>query len=296
MPRLILGTVQLGMPYGIANTVGQPDKLEAQRIVAYALESGIEYFDTAQAYGDSEMVLGEVFTALGACNQVRIATKLAATLNPLDGPAIAESLERSMARLKTERLWCVLLHQPAWLAEWDGPLGETLTRFKSEGYIGHLGVSLVSAGAHQEAIEHPGVEVLQAPCNAWDQRLLLAGLLSRARQAGKLCCVRSIYLQGLLAMTPEAVGMKLALARRASEIWCELASEHGCSPAELAMRFALSLDAPLVIGAESSPQLRETVRMATLPSLTFEQADRIHERMEPVLSLDVIEPNRWPRI
>lgn len=294
-PRWVLGTAQLGMAYGIANTSGQPDLDEARRIIACALDAGIVHVDTAQAYGRSEAVLGEVVAALGVADRLHFATKLAATLDPMDGPAIAASLERSMARLKTKRLWCVLLHQPTWLAFWDGPLGETLTRYQRAGCVETLGVSLTTAGSHLDAVHHPAVEVLQAPCNAWDQRVLRAGLLTRARRLGKLCCVRSIYLQGLLTMAPEAVARSLPHARRASEVWHELARKQGSAPAELAMRFALSLDVPLVVGAESVPQVRDTLRMAALPPLTPEEVARIHEAMTPALSLEVLEPMRWPK-
>jgi len=43
-PKLILGTVQLGMPYGIANTSGQPDHATARALVKAALDNGIRHF------------------------------------------------------------------------------------------------------------------------------------------------------------------------------------------------------------------------------------------------------------
>ena len=59
--RLVLGTAQLGMDYCIANTTGQPVYDTAKTIVQEAWESGICEFDTAQAYGQSEQVLEQVF-------------------------------------------------------------------------------------------------------------------------------------------------------------------------------------------------------------------------------------------
>ncbi len=264
-------------------------------MVACALDAGITHFDTAQAYGSSEAVLGEALADLGVAERVHLTTKLAASLDPMDGRAIAESLDRSMEQLRTKRLGCVLLHQPKWLECWDGPLGETLMRYQREGRIDVVGVSLPTAGSSLEAADHPAVEVVQAPCNAWDQRLLRAGLIARARQSGRLCCVRSIYLQGLLAMTPEAVSRSLPFARKASEVWHGLARQEGCAPTELAMRFALSLGVPLVVGAESARQVRDTVRMAALPPLTTAQAAGIHKAMTPVVSIEIIEPTRWPK-
>ena len=56
--RFVLGTAQLGMKYGICNSHGQPDEQECLSIVETAWNSGIRFFDTAQAYQESEKVLG----------------------------------------------------------------------------------------------------------------------------------------------------------------------------------------------------------------------------------------------
>ena len=49
--RLVLGTAQLGMKYGVANTLGQPSTHVSQKIIDTAVEQGIVCFDTAVAYG-----------------------------------------------------------------------------------------------------------------------------------------------------------------------------------------------------------------------------------------------------
>lgn len=56
---LTLGTVQLGVPYGVANRSGQPDVEHANKILAAAWDGGITCFDTASIYGSAERLLGE---------------------------------------------------------------------------------------------------------------------------------------------------------------------------------------------------------------------------------------------
>lgn len=58
LSRLMLGTAQLGMAYGVANTAGRPDFRQAVRLIAAAADGGVNCFDTAAAYGDSEVILG----------------------------------------------------------------------------------------------------------------------------------------------------------------------------------------------------------------------------------------------
>lgn len=56
--KLILGTVQFGVNYGINNNAGQVTQTEVNRILEYAAENGIEKLDTSSAYGNSEEALG----------------------------------------------------------------------------------------------------------------------------------------------------------------------------------------------------------------------------------------------
>ena len=57
--RLSLGTVQLGLNYGINNSGGKPDRELAHKILNSAINNDINILDTAGAYGDSEIVIGE---------------------------------------------------------------------------------------------------------------------------------------------------------------------------------------------------------------------------------------------
>ncbi len=56
--KLILGTVQLGLNYGIANDSGKPSIDNSIEIIKKCLKNDINTFDTARAYGDAEDILG----------------------------------------------------------------------------------------------------------------------------------------------------------------------------------------------------------------------------------------------
>ena len=57
--KLVLGTAQLGLNYGVANKTGKPTQNKAFEIMKYAVENGINYFDTAYNYGNSEIIIGK---------------------------------------------------------------------------------------------------------------------------------------------------------------------------------------------------------------------------------------------
>ena len=56
--RLALGTVQFGLPYGVANIHGQVNSEQAHAMLSAARDAGIDTLDTAIAYGEAEELLG----------------------------------------------------------------------------------------------------------------------------------------------------------------------------------------------------------------------------------------------
>ena len=64
--RLVLGTVQFGLDYGIANVSGKPSFERVKAILTTAFDNGVTTLDTAAAYGDSEVVLGKALKELNA--------------------------------------------------------------------------------------------------------------------------------------------------------------------------------------------------------------------------------------
>ena len=75
--KLVLGTAQLGLNYGIANVIGKPTEKQALEIMKYAVENGINYFDTAHSYGNSEIIIGKFLNFYkNYKNKVNIITKM----------------------------------------------------------------------------------------------------------------------------------------------------------------------------------------------------------------------------
>ena len=97
--KMVLGTAQFGMDYGIANLSGKPSKMEVFKILDLAWEKGVRSFDTAPGY-DSEVILGEFILANGIQDEAIVLTKISS----LDGVSdyqqrIRTSLESSLKNL-----------------------------------------------------------------------------------------------------------------------------------------------------------------------------------------------------
>lgn len=172
-----LGTVKLGRAEGVKypNAFTIPSDEEADRLIGAALELGVNLIDTAPAYGTSEERLGRLLS--GRRDRVVLATKagevFAAGASTFDfgGAAIVASVERSLARLGTDRLDVVLIHSDGVVEldadRMDAAVG-ALERLKRAGKVRAIGASTKSPGGAMRLLSGgvPSVDVLMLTLNA----------------------------------------------------------------------------------------------------------------------------------
>ena len=101
MGKLVLGTVQFGLQYGV-NSAGRPSEETVKGILAEAAKGGIDTLDTSSAYGNSEEILGECITPEEG---FKIISKYPKGVTP-----VAEMFNGSLKRLKVDKLYGYLLH------------------------------------------------------------------------------------------------------------------------------------------------------------------------------------------
>lgn len=286
--RLALGTVQLGMPYGISRTGGRPDQLEALAIVEAARDGGIDTLDTAEAYGEAEEVLGTAGVA-----GFRVVSKISAV--PEQAGDVAEwmraAVEGSLARLGVTRLHAVLLHAPDQLLGPRGPeIAAGLAGVRRAGLTRLTGFSIYGPEPLEAmcALHRPGL--VQAPFNVLDRRIVASGWAARLKAAGCELHTRSTFLQGLLLMPPDRRPAQFARWSGLWAAWDGWLAETGLTATEACLRFALSepMVDRVVVGVETAAQLGAllAVPAAPLPS---------EPPLPPVADLDLIDPSRWER-
>jgi len=294
--RLVLGTVQLGMPYGVANQTGQPDLTNAKEIVATAWDGGIREFDTAQGYGNSEEVLGYAFKALGIEDRVHTITKLDPKLDYHSTTALTESIQNSMKKIGVKRLFGLMLHRENLLDRWDVGLGKCLTECISSGMIKKIGVSVYSPEKAMEALNIEGISMVQIPSNILDQRFLKNGIFEVADRLNKTLYVRSIFLQGLLLLDGAKLSTAMRFAKEGIDAFGDIAKKFGMTRPELALGYAKIefRHAKILFGAETSKQIAENLRLWTSP-LPPEIIKEIKEMFRNVEE-KVINPKLWPAV
>jgi aryl-alcohol dehydrogenase-like predicted oxidoreductase len=151
------------MRYGIANKIGQPDFLSVQSIVAEVWESGVREFDTAQAYGESERVLGKVLRSLGIAREAKVISKLHPAIDHQDSNALNLALQQTLARLGLAKLYGLMLHTEDFLDIWETGLKDTLDKFIEQGLVERIGVSVYSPQKAARALRTNGISLVQLP-------------------------------------------------------------------------------------------------------------------------------------
>lgn len=291
--RLVLGTAQLGMPYGIANSTGQPDLNQAGDIVKIAWESGIRQFDTAEAYGQSESILGRVLQELGLTSQAKIITKPDPSLDHLDRHTLQRAVERSLNHLKVPALHCLMLHGEALLGLLDKGLKEILLAVVQSGKANYIGVSVYSPGKALQAIESDVIDFIQLPTNILDRRFEKAGVFELAQGKKKIIYIRSVFLQGLLTLQESNIPANLQFARPVISKLEHLARELGMKRQEMALCYVKMKwrHAHVVFGAETSEQVRDNAGawMAEPPDSFL---DRVNEAFDSV-DERILNPPSW---
>lgn len=197
-PKMVLGTAQLGLDYGITNKVGKPDYDTALEMVKKAWVSGIRSFDTAQAYGESERILGSCLRQLGVSKEARIITKLDPKLDHLDKKAVKKAVKNSLDLLGVGRLYAVLIHNENLIEEMSNGLYENLLELKDDGYTSHLGVSCYEPEKALKALKYDQIDVVQFPANVFDSRFRGLFTQNSIQEKEVHVYIRSIFLQGVL--------------------------------------------------------------------------------------------------
>ena len=250
--RLMLGTVQFGLDYGIANKAGQPAYEVARDIIACAYEGGVNCLDTAALYGDSEEVLGRALSELKIADKMVVATKvchLADDLAASEADAIIEeSVMRSMRRLRMDVLPICLFHNETNFLGY----ADSLLKLRDRGLVGYIGSSVTTPGAASTIVRSGLADAVQMPTSVLDRRFVRIGVCDQAAKRGTALFARSIYLQGLLLMPEDEILPELADVIPVRRNLQTLAEQAGMTISELAVRYVLGISGitSLVVGVD----------------------------------------------
>lgn len=197
---LMVSAVSFGT-WAIGGAWGPVDREEALRGLRRAIDAGVNFFDTADIYGDgrSEELLREA--TKGREDQIYIATKFCRSENIHDPETYSERTVRRLCEASLKRLGreCIDLYQvhcPPHEIIKRGDVFQVLDRLQQEGKIRFYGVSVETVEEGLTALQYPGVRALQVIFNNFRQKPL-EELFPKAKAQGV----------GILARLPLASGL-----------------------------------------------------------------------------------------
>lgn len=259
--KIALGGAQFGMNYGIANSKGQISKSEAQAILLKAGEKGVTLIDSAIAYGNCESILGEL-----GVSKFDIVTKLPSLprSNCDVNKFVHASILESLSNLKIRSLHGLLLHNSSDLLGDKGEqLAKSLLELKKDGLVKKIGISVYSPKELDLIIPNFDLDLVQAPYNLLDQRLVKSGWLSRLVKLGVEVHSRSVFLQGLLLLSRESIPVKFSQWMHIFDDWHRWLRESTLSPVQACLSLPLSCEgiSKIIIGVDSLNQLNQIMDM-----------------------------------
>ncbi|MHA6482015.1 aldo/keto reductase [Paenibacillus sp. strain BS8-2] len=188
--------------WAIGGSWGSKDDAESLRALETAMENGVNFFDTADVYGDghSEQLLAQA--TKGKEDRIYIATKFCRAGDIHDPATYSEAsvrtyLEGSLSRLGRERIDLYQIHCPPMAILQEGSVFGVLDKLKQEGKIREYGVSVESVEEGLFCLEQPNVRALQVIFNMFRQKPA-ERLLGAAQEKGVGILVRLPLASGLL--------------------------------------------------------------------------------------------------
>ncbi len=248
--KIILGTVQFGLNYGINNKCGKISEKQADKIFDYAYENDINTLDTANAYGNSETVIGTYFK--NSKNRFKIITKLIEKDNP------EKQLQNTFLKLGVKKIYGFLIHNFS-LYKKNPDSYEMLLAYKKKKIL-KTGFSLYYPEELNFLIKkNIEFNLIQIPYSIFDRRFEPYFPLLKEKKVE--IHIRSLFLQGLIFINPESAPKLFNKLIPKLKRLRQIAQDNKTSVLSLALNFVTSnkyID-KAVVGIDSLNHLKQII-------------------------------------
>jgi aryl-alcohol dehydrogenase-like predicted oxidoreductase len=285
--KLILGTVQMGLNYGINNHAGKISFEHSRAILSKAFENGITFLDTAEAYGNAHQVIGD-FHKLNPSIKFKVITKIP---HGIEFGEVEHKVKKYCQELNIDCLEVLMFHSFDSYEKSKQDLS-VLESLRKQGIIKHIGVSVYTNEQVDEMLKDDRVTVVQLPFNLLDNETVRGKLLSQLKEKGKTIHARSAFLQGLFFKGADDTNVIYQALSDEIEMIKNIAKQEKTTITNLALSYCLgqrSID-NVLIGVDSVMQLEENIKALNCV-LTEEATAKINAIR--VNNTDLLNPSLW---
>ena len=257
--KIAIGTTKLGMPYGVVNPK-QVDETQVHQLLNKAGELGFNCFDTAPSYGNAEKLLGKyVLPELRKLIITKVAKVQTSTIDQESILAIEDRFQQSLQNMQTQSCYGLLVHDVQDLFKPGAEkLVEWMQSLKDKGRVNKIGVSVYTPEEADDLFERFDFDLVQLPCNIYDQRFLQSGAISKLRAKKVEIHARSLFLKGLI-LKPNVLAKLPQGIIAHNELFHQSMNEKGLKAYDACLAFAklyTQVDR-WVIGVSSKQQLMQ---------------------------------------
>jgi aryl-alcohol dehydrogenase-like predicted oxidoreductase len=284
--KLILGTVQFGLNYGINNTNGKVSLKNSLEILECAFDNGIEILDSAEAYGNAHEIIG-IFHNENPNKRFKVITKLPNQIND----DIVKKVDEYLNELNITQLDTLMFHNyNSYKDNIESFI--ILKKLREEKKIKLLGVSVYTNDEIESVILNKDIDVIQLPFNLLDNINLRQDILEKAKSKGKIIHTRSALLQGLFFKDKNDLNINVQKLKRELTLLSNISKRDNTSISELALSYCLKqkLIDKVLIGVDSKAQLIDNLKTVN-HSLNHKTINSINSIK--VKNIDLLNPSLW---
>ena len=286
--KLILGTVQFGLDYGVNNTAGKPSKENIKSILDSAYNSGIQLLDTAEAYGDSQNKIGEYHN--NSTNKFNVITKFNSNTEGFS-LNIIERVYNNLKILDVDKLYCYMFHSFDDFNKYFEKYRKDLLILKRDGIINNIGVSLYSNDELESVLKFNEITLVQLPFNLLDNNNKRGNIIKKAKAKGIEIHTRSAFLQGLFFKNTSEFTVKIKPLGPYLNLLNDLCDEH-YKMNDLALNYVCNqknID-KVLIGVDNVQQLASNM-LSEKKMITKELTNNIE--VIDVKETKLLNPSNW---
>ena len=284
--KIIIGTAQFGMKYGIANRIGKIKSSEIFKILNYSKKNGVKYLDTANSYKKSENEIGNYLKKTK--NKFDIITKFSFENNL----TLEDQFFQSIRSLNcTPNI--ILAHN---CKDYLNPnFHKIIKKIKKKYFIKFVGVSLYNVKDLNKILKYKKPDIIQVPLNIFDKSFLNKKIIQNLKRKKILIHGRSIFLQGLFFKSKKFIFKNFKNIGLEFELLNKIAKIEKMSLGELSLCWAFNLKNidNIVIGVDSLTHLKKNLSIIRkkLSKDTYSQIDKIN-----IKNNKIIKPYLWKKI
>lgn len=275
--KIVLGTVQFGLNYGVNNSSGQVTPREILSILQLAGKNNISLLDTSSAYGSAEKILGELLPEID--HDFKIISKY-----PSNGLSVGRAFRDTLKNLQVGSLYGYLLHHFEIYKE-NPAIWQAFISLKESKKVKKIGFSIYTK-EELEFILSKGdaFDIIQFPYNILERQF--EPYLELLHRRNIEIHVRSTFLQGLFFMNREKLPSKLQPLRKYLSTIDDYALLEKMSVAEVAINYNIQneyIDGVLV-GIDNATQLEENIK--SVHNKTIDLSIEVREK-------ELLNPSNW---